>query len=85
MKEFTHVITNEIGIHARPAAMLVKATKAFESKVTIVKGDRSAKTGSLTKLMSLGAGKGDEVTVRIEGTDEEAAYAALSLFFQENF
>ena len=51
----------------------------------ICKGEKSAKATSLTKLMGLGVVKGDEVTVQIEGDDEEAACAALETFFKENF
>ena len=85
MKEFKYVITDEVGIHARPAGLLVKACKATGSTVMIVKGDKSAKATSLTKLMGLGVVKGDEVTVQVEGPDEEAAAATLEEFFKANF
>ena len=85
MKEFKYVITDEVGIHARPAGLLVKAVKATGSTVMVVKGDKSAKATSLTKLMGLGVVKGDEVTVQVEGPDEEAAAAVLETFFKENF
>ena len=85
MKEFKYVITDEVGIHARPAGLLVKAVKATGSTVMIIKGDKSAKATSLTKLMGLGVVKGDEVTVQIEGPDEEAAAATLEEFFKANF
>ena len=42
MKSFNYVITDEVGIHARPAGLLVKEAKKYESAVTIVKGDRKA-------------------------------------------
>ena len=85
MKEFKYVITDEVGIHARPAGLLVKAVKATGSTVMICKGEKSAKATPLTKLMGLGVVKGDEVTVQVEGPDEEAAAATLEEFFKANF
>ena len=85
MKEFKYVITDEVGIHARPAGLLVKEAKGFASTITVSKGDKSAKTTALMKLMGMGVKKGDEVTVTVEGDDEEAAAAAMEAFFKANF
>ena len=84
MREFKYVITDEVGIHARPAGLLVKKAKEFASTITISKGDKSAKATSLMKLMGMGILKGDEVTVQVEGDDEEAAAAAIEAFLKEN-
>ncbi|MBQ9437757.1 MAG: HPr family phosphocarrier protein [Lachnospiraceae bacterium] len=84
MKEFKYVLTDPVGIHARPAGTLAKEAKKFTSVVTIIKGEKSAKATSLTKLMSLGAKQGDEITVQVEGDDEEAAAAAIEQFLKEN-
>ncbi len=84
MKEFKYVITDEVGIHARPAGLLVKKAKEFTSTITISKGDKSAKATALMKLMGMGVKKGDEVTVQVEGDDEEAAAAAIEAFLKEN-
>lgn len=85
MKEFKYVITDEVGIHARPAGLLVKEAKGFASTITVSKGDKSAKATALMKLMGMGVKKGDEVTVTVEGDDEEAAAAAMEAFFKANF
>ncbi len=85
MKEFKYVITDEVGIHARPAGLLVKEAKGFTSTITVIKGDKSAKATALMKLMGMGVKKGDEVTVTVEGDDEEAAAAAMEAFFKANF
>ena len=77
MKEFTYTVTNPVGIHARPAGLLVKEAKQFSSTTTIIKGDKSAKAGSLMKVMGLGAKQGDELTIQVEGPDEEACAAAM--------
>ena len=84
MKVFKYVITDEVGIHARPAGLLVKEAKGFTSTITISKGDKSAKATALMKLMGMGVKKGDEITVTVEGEDEEAAAAAIEAFLKEN-
>lgn len=84
MKEFNYTITDEIGIHARPAGMLAKKAKAFESSVTIAKGEKEAALTKLMAVMALGVKHGDTVTVKAEGADEEAAIAEIKKFFEEN-
>ncbi len=84
MKTFAYVITDPVGIHARPAGILVKEAKQFKSTVTFIKGDKSAKATSLMKLMGMGIVQGDEVTVTVEGEDEEACAAAVEKFMKEN-
>lgn len=85
MKQFTYVITDPIGIHARPAGMLAQLAKSFaDSTVTLTKGDQTVKATQLMKLMNLGVKAGDEVTLAVEGGDEDAAIAALETFLKEN-
>ena len=85
MKQFEYTIHDPLGIHARPAGMLVKEAKAFaETVVTITKNGTTVKATQLMKLMSLGVKKGDVVTVAAEGADEDAAIIAISNFFQNN-
>ena len=81
MKSFNYVITDNEGIHARPAGELVKLCKTFkETAITIASGDKSAKATKLLSIMSLGATKGTEVTFSFDGPDEErAAEAVLSV------
>lgn len=84
MKTFSYEIKDEIGIHARPAGLLVKEGKNFSSKATLRKGDKSADLTKLMAVMSLGVKCGDVITVEIEGEDEDAAAAALEDFFNKN-
>lgn len=84
MKTFNYVITDEVGIHARPAGMLVKEAKKYASTVSIVKSEKKADAKKLMVLMGLGVKCGEEVTVEVDGADEEAAAAALETFFKEN-
>lgn len=85
MKEFTYTITDPVGIHARPAGLLVKEVKAHESVITITNKDgKSADGKKLIALMGLGIKQGDTVTVKVEGADEDAAAAAVESFMKEN-
>ena len=84
MKTFEYTIKDELGIHARPARLLVKESKKFESECTITKDGKTKKLTQLMMLMSLGVKQGDIVTVTAEGADEEAAAAALKEFFENN-
>lgn len=85
MKQFTYTITDPVGIHARPAGLLVKAVKALDSTVTIAKADgKSAGGAKLMALMGLGIKQGETVTVTLEGGSEEANAASLEQFFQDN-
>lgn len=84
MKTFCYTITDEVGIHARPAGMLVKEAKKYESSITIVKEGKKADAKKLMVLMGLGVKCGEEVMVEIDGADEDAASAALETFFKEN-
>ena len=82
MKSFEYTIKDELGIHARPAGMLVKEAKNFASECTITK---DGKTKKLTQmLMSLGVKQGDTVTVAANGEDEDAAIETLKAFFEAN-
>lgn len=84
MKEFTYVIKDEIGIHARPAGMLAKLAKTFESKITLTANGKTVDAGKLMAVMGLGAKNGTEVVLTAEGADEDAAIARLEEFMNTN-
>ena len=84
MKTFNYEIKDEVGIHARPAGLLVKQVSAYQSKVTLSSNGKSADARKLIMLMSLGIKQGMEVTCQIEGEDEDAAFDALQKFFTDN-
>lgn len=84
MKQFTYTIQDTLGIHARPAGLLVKEAKKFASLCTLTKeGSTTKKLTQLMGIMSLAVKQGDVVTVTAEGTDEDAAIEALSDFFNK--
>lgn len=84
MKEFTYVITDSIGIHARPAGQLVKEAKKYRSTLTITKNGKEVNCLKLMGVMSLGVKHGETVLVKAEGEDEEAAIAGFEAFFKAN-
>ena len=84
MKSFEYTITDEVGIHARPAGILAKKVKEFQSVVTISKDGKSAEAKKLMAVMGLGVKKGQTVTVTVEGADEETAVVEMEKFFKEN-
>ena len=76
MKEFKYVVTDPEGIHARPAGILVKQAAGYTSSVKIAK--------RIFGVMGLGVKTGEEVTITVEGDDEDKAFAELEAFFKEN-
>ena len=84
MKEFKHVIADPMGMHARPAGMLVKAAAPYASKITVTAPTGSADAKRLMALMRLAAKQGMELTVTVEGPDEEKAAAELQAFLSAN-
>ncbi len=84
MKEFKFIIKDSLGIHARPASLLTKIAAAGKSDVSIQKGEREASCKRLMALMSLGIKCGDEVTVQVDGEDEDAVLEQLRRFFEDN-
>ena len=78
MKQFTYTIKDELGVHARPAGLLVKLAKKYASKVTI------EKDGKLMAVMSLGIKQGETITVTVEGEDETVAAEEIAAFLNEN-
>ena len=84
MKRFNYVITDEIGIHARPAGVLVKEAKKYESKIMVFANGKSADATKLMAIMGLGVKYGQTVEVEISGSDEEIAYESMQTFFGKN-
>ncbi len=81
MQTFNYTITDELGIHARPAGLLAAVCK---SDITIVKDGKEANAKRIMALMSLGATKGTEITVKVEGPDEGEAAKLVEEFLKAN-
>jgi phosphocarrier protein len=75
-KNFT--ITDETGLHARPATVLVNTASKFASEISLVYRDKKVNLKSIMGVMSLGIQQGAEITIAVEGDDAEAALSALT-------
>ena len=84
MVAFNYTITDEVGIHARPAGMLVQEAKKHPETITIKAAKGSADARKLLAIMSLGVKQGDEVTVEVDGENEEETAKILQDFFAAN-
>lgn len=84
MKEIKYTITDPEGIHARPAGEFVKTVSKFNSEINITKGDKTVSAKKIFGVMSLAVKKGQEITLTIEGSDEEAAAAEIEAFLKNN-
>ncbi|MDQ3673352.1 MAG: HPr family phosphocarrier protein [Gemmatimonadota bacterium] len=78
-------IMNKLGIHARPAAEIVKAAGKFKSNITIVRDDLEVNAKSIMGVMMLAAEFGAVVTLRATGEDAEAALDALAAVIAAKF
>jgi phosphocarrier protein len=85
MKKKELTVTNALGIHARPASMIVKAASQFSSTITIQKDDVSTDAKSIMGVMMLAAAKDAKIVVTADGKDEDEAIEALASLFARNF
>jgi len=83
MRQFDCIVTSELGLHARPAGLLVKEANRFASKVTVKFGDKCADAKKIFSLLGLGAKQGESVSILIDGEDEDEAASALEQLAQE--
>jgi phosphocarrier protein len=78
-------ITNRLGIHARPATLLVRTAQKFKSRVTIVKDDMEVDGRSIMDIMILAAEPESEIIIRADGEDEKEAVMALKKVVEDKF
>ncbi len=79
------VVQNKMGIHARPAAMIVRITNKFKSDVMVEKDDEQVNGKSIMGLMMLAAGKGSKVKFLATGADSNAVLDELEALFFRKF
>ncbi len=82
MVEKTVVVKNETGLHARPAASLVQFVKNFDGTVELIKDGKTANAKSIFNVMALGISKGTEITIRIDGENEQENLDKLVEFIE---
>jgi phosphocarrier protein len=78
-------IVNKLGIHARPAAEIVKAAGKFKSNITIIRDDLEVNAKSIMGVMMLAAEFGAVVTLRATGEDAQAALDTLAAVIAAKF
>lgn len=77
MKQLNIVIQNPTGLHARPAKIFVNTAKQFQSDIRVQHGAKKANAKSLISMLTLGVEAGTEISILVDGSDEEAALMAL--------
>lgn len=79
------VLENEPGLHARPASLFVKEAARYKADVSIIKDGREFNAKSIMGILSMGAGKGEKITIVTEGEDEGEAMEGLIDLLASNF
>lgn len=78
-------LTNEVGLHARPAAILARTVANLDAKVTIQRGEQQADAASVLALLTLAARKGDQLTVKAQGPQAHEAITTIQQLAENNF
>lgn len=79
------VISNETGLHARPASIFVNTAAKFKSDLTIAKGEKKVNAKSILSVLGLGIAKGSEITLSADGPDEKEAISKLMELIRSGF
>ncbi|MED9731812.1 phosphoenolpyruvate--protein phosphotransferase [Escherichia marmotae] len=82
---FCWTIRNPHGIHARPAASILKVSAQYSANIIVIKGDKRASTRSLNELAMLGVRCGDEIIFQAEGVDASDALKAIETLAKDHF
>lgn len=82
--ELKVIIKDPVGLHARPASVMVQEANKFTSEITISAGDKSGNLKSIMSVMALGVKTEEEVTIVADGVDAEDAIAAIEAAMKEN-
>ncbi len=85
MIEKKAVIKNEQGIHCRPSAAILSGIKGYEGEISVFTDNGGTKLNSVMSLLSLGLDYGREVTVRVDGPDEESTALKVVELFERQF
>jgi len=85
MQNRNFTIINRLGLHARAAAQLVQTANRFSSEVVLIKDDVEVNGKSIMGILLLAAPKGTELTVTVEGEDEEQAMDVIAALIEDGF
>jgi phosphotransferase system HPr (HPr) family protein len=79
------LVQNKMGLHARPAALLVQTANRFPCDVTLVKDGQTVNAKSIMGVLMLAAAKGSTILVQAEGQSAQDAVKAISDLFDRGF
>lgn len=85
MYERTVEIKNSLGIHARPASMIVKTASKYDSSVELIKDGMNVNAKSIMGILMLACEKGSKVTIRAEGPDEKEVVDSIVELIERKF
>ena len=85
MIKTSFIVTNRAGLHARTAARLVSTTATFDSSIEVGNGEKMVDAKSILSIMLLAASQGSELTLHIDGPDEEEALKAIRELVDNRF
>lgn len=83
--QFTAVLQNRVGLHARPAALFVRTSKKYQSEIIVEKEGNKADAKKILGVLGLGVEKGDKITVYIDGPDAEEVKEILLGLIENKF
>jgi phosphocarrier protein len=78
-------IVNKLGLHARASAKLTQVASGFASEIWLSRNGKRVNAKSIMGVMMLAAAKGSSIRIEIEGTDEQAAMAAVAGLIADKF
>lgn len=85
MTDATMTVTNDTGLHSRPADLFVRTAKLYDSTITVHKGEKSADAKNIIKVILLNVSKGQEIRIEADGADEAEAINDLKTLVTSNF
>jgi len=85
MTEVKLILTNSLGLHARPAAKITKIASKYKSDIVVSGNNRSADAKSISMLMTMGVPKGNEIVVSVNGPDEKECIEELKNLIENKF
>ena len=83
--ETSLVITNKVGLHARPARLLVQTAAQFQARISVQCGEKTANAKSILGVLKLGVARGDTLVLHAEGEDAEQAVETLTSLARRKF
>lgn len=84
MQEINYVITDEMGLHARPAGLFVKNMQKYKAQMRLKCKGKACDAKRIFGVMGLAVKKGNQITLEIEGEDEDQAASEIATFLEEN-